>query len=97
MLPSVFSELLAYVKGVGGYRTAREMGKQALVGDGYCGEEVTRICIERVGCSLVTLTDPQRGITQRLKDGPRTVPNFRKPVGHLTDHLIDDVGRSINL
>ena len=32
---SLFGELLAYVKGVGCYRTAYEMGKQDRVGDGH--------------------------------------------------------------
>ena len=44
-----FGELLAYVKGVGGYRTAHEMGKQISVSDGHPGDEGTRICFERFG------------------------------------------------
>jgi superfamily I DNA and/or RNA helicase len=36
-----FGELLGYVKGVGGYRTARAVVQQALVGDDdYCGKVV---------------------------------------------------------
>ncbi len=36
-----FVELLAYVKGVGGYRTERAVVQQALVGDDdYCGKVV---------------------------------------------------------